>query len=37
MNCPPEVIQRIVRVVFESIDEHSSQWAAIQSIAGKIG
>jgi transposase len=33
----PEVIERAVRMVFESKEEHSSQWAAIQSIAGKIG
>lgn len=33
----PEGIERAVRMVFESREEHSSQWAAIQSIAGKIG
>jgi transposase len=33
----PEVRERAVRMVFESEREHSSQWAAILSIASKIG
>lgn len=33
----PEVRERAVRLVRESRDEHSSQWAAIGSIAAKIG
>jgi len=33
----PEVIERAVRMVFEAKDQHASQWAAIESIAGKIG
>lgn len=33
----PEVQERAVRMVYESKDEHPSQWAAIKSIAGKIG
>jgi transposase len=32
----PEVIERAVRMVFDAKDQ-SSQWAAIESIAGKIG
>jgi transposase len=34
---PKEVRERAVRMVFEHTEEHSSQWATIQSIAGKIG
>ena len=41
MNKPvkysPEVRERAVRMVLEHQDTHSSQWAAIASIAGKIG
>jgi len=33
----PEVRERAVRMVFEHQDEHDSQWAAIGSIAAKIG
>jgi transposase len=33
----PEVRERSVRLVFEYQGEHESQWAAIESIASKIG
>ena len=33
----PEVRERAVRLVFEHQHEHESQWAAIVSVAGKIG
>jgi transposase len=33
----PEVRERAVRLVFENQGEYGSQWAAIGSIAGKIG
>ena len=32
-----EVIDRAVRMVFDAKDQYPSQWAAINSIAGKIG
>jgi transposase len=32
-----EVRERAVRMVFEHRGEHESQWAAVVSIAGKIG
>lgn len=32
-----EVRERAVRMVFEHRDEHASEWAAMTSIAGKIG
>jgi transposase len=32
-----EVRERAVRLVFDSFEEYGSQWAAIQSIASKIG
>ena len=34
---PVEVRERAVRLVFDSIDQHDSQWAAIEAIAPKIG
>jgi transposase len=33
----PEVRERAVRMLFEYQSEHASQWAAIVSIAAKIG
>ena len=33
----PEVRSRAVRMVFEHRGEHASEWAAISSIASKIG
>ncbi len=32
-----EVIERAVRMVFDAKDQYPSQWAAIESIASKIG
>ena len=34
---PPEMRERAVRLVFEQQDAHESQWAAIVSIAEKMG
>ena len=33
----PEYRERAVRMLFEQQDQHSSQWAAINSIAAKVG
>ena len=33
----PEVRERAIRMVLEHQGDHESQWAAIASIAGKIG
>jgi transposase len=33
----PEVMERAVRWVFEAKEQHASEWAAIMSIAAKIG
>ena len=37
MRYSPEVRERAVRLVFEHQGEHASQWAALISIANKIG
>ena len=34
---PAEVRERAVRLVFEQRPAHESEWAAIESIAGKMG
>ena len=34
---PAEVRERAVRLVFEQQGQHESQWAAIESIAAKMG
>src|SRR5215210_2996539 len=34
---PPELRERAMRLVREHRDEHPSEWAVIQSIAGKLG
>jgi transposase len=36
-RCSPEVRQRAVRMVLDHGGDHASQWAAIGSIAAKIG
>jgi transposase len=33
----PEVRERSVRMVLDQTENHSSQWAAIESVASKIG
>ena len=37
MRFSPEVRERAVRLVQEQEGQHESQWAAIKSVAGKIG
>ena len=37
MRYSPEVRERAVRMVMEQTESHGSQWAAIESISGKIG
>lgn len=37
MKDSPEVREQAVRMVFEHQKDHTWQWAAIASIAGKIG
>ena len=37
MRYSPEVRERAVRMVFDHQHEHASQWAAIESVAAKIG
>jgi transposase len=34
---PPELRERAMRLVREHRDDHPSEWAAIQSVAGKLG
>ena len=34
---PAEIRERAVRLVFDSQEQHGSQWAAIEAIAPKIG
>ena len=37
MRYPPELRERAKRLVREHRAEHPSEWAAIQSVAGKLG
>ena len=34
---PPELRERAIRMVYEQREHHESQWAAIESVAQKIG
>ena len=34
---PPELRERAIRMVYEQRERHESQWAAIESVAQKIG
>ena len=34
---PPELRERAMQLVREHRDDHSSEWAVSQSIAGKLG
>ena len=34
---PPELRDRAIRLVREHRDEHPSEWATIESVAGKLG
>ena len=36
-NYPPELRERAVRLVAEVRGEHASEWAAIESVASKLG
>lgn len=36
-NFSPDIVERAVRTVFETKDQYESRWAAIESIAAKIG
>lgn len=33
----PEVRERVVRMVFEHLNDYPSEWSAIEAIAPKIG
>jgi len=33
----PEIKERAVRMVFDQLDQHPSEWSTIQSVAAKIG